>query len=453
MPTYKHSHRRLTRARILALTAVVCLCAPSAFAQRPRPERPYRGLFGGNGANPNSSQQLDVSVSLFGSYDDNVLATTPQGGAADPRFQQSGGYGSGSISLDYTKKAGAATFDFSGGTSYRYYRSLEELNGFNSFASIGLSAKLTAKTDLRLTESAAYSPYYSFSPLPGARPPSAGDIVPINPDNPLAEEPAVSLVSAASITQRLTPRSSLSGDYSLNYTDYSNRDLPYRNWSAGGGYSYRWSSRADLRASYHYRRGVSGLYYQNEAIDTQDIQAGVNYTKRLSATRTMTFGVMIGPSIYRSYVPVAGSDTDRQKMTRYPVIGSASLSTQIARSWAVGIGYSRGVQYTQGFADPFFADNVSGSVSGFLNDRSRLSFGAGYNTGSVGYGIAGRGYDTATATANYQFAVTRWSALFVNYGYYRYLFDQRVALPLALSQGQHRNSVSVGMNFWAPLLR
>jgi hypothetical protein len=431
------------------VTLVVCL---PAFAQRPRPDRPYRGLFGGNGANPNSSQQLDVSLSFFGSYDDNVLATTAQG-VGDPRFQQSGGYGSGSLSLDYTKKAGGASFDFSGGTSYRYYRSLEELNGFNSFASIGLSAKLSAKTDLRLSESLSYTPYYSFTGVPGLRPPGPGDIVPNNPDNPLAEEPAWSAYSSASIVRRLSPRSSLSGDYTFSYTDYSSRDLPYRNWSAGGEYSYRLSTRASARGLYHYRRGVSGLYYQNQPIDTQEMQAGFSYTKRLSPSRTMTMSVTLGPSVYRTYVPASTAGAPAEKVTQYPFVGSASVMTQLARTWSLGVNYSRGMQYTPGFADPFFSNYVAGSLTGFVNDRVRLTFSGGYNTGSVGYSVPGRGYDTATASASYQHALTRWAALFVNYGYYRYLFEQGVALPGSLGPGQHRNSISVGVSLWAPLLR
>jgi hypothetical protein len=438
----------------VALTAVVCLCAPSAIAQRPRPDRPYRGLFGGNGANPNGTQQLDVSVSLFASYDDNLLATTNQGYVGDPRFQQSGGFGAGNISLDYTKRAGKATFDLSGGTGYRYYRSMEELNGFNSFVSIGLSAKLSPKTELRISESLNYTPYYSFSPAATTRPPAPGDIVASNPDNPLAEEPALGAYSSLSMSRSLTPRASLNGEYNLTYTDYRNRDLPYRSWVAGGGYAYRVNTRATLRAAYHYRRGVSGLYYANQSIDTQDVEVGLDYTKRLSPSRTLAVGFMIGPSLYRSYVPVetAGA-TQYQELTRYPVRGSAYLTTQVARSWSLGVNYSRGVQYTQGFSDPFFSDYVTVGLSGFISERSRATFGAGYNTGSVGYGVAGRGYDTVTATAGYQYALARWAALFVNYGYYHYLFDQSVPLPQALARGQDRSSISVGANLWAPLLR
>ncbi len=55
--------------------------------------------------------------------------------------------------------------------------------------------------------------------------------------------------------------------------------------------------------------------------------------------------------------------------------------------------------------------------------------------------------------ASAQFALTRWGALFANYGFYHYLFDQSVTLPPALAQGQDRHSVSGGLNLWLPLLR
>jgi len=431
---------------------VLLVCTAPALAQRPRPDRPYRGLFGGNGANPNSTQQLDVNLALFGAYDDNVLATTPQGGT-DPRFQQSGGFGSGTVSLDYTRRAGRATFDFSGGTGYRYYRSLEEANGFNSFLSVGITARLSPRTDLRLSATGNYTPYYSFTPTAGIRPPAAGDIVPNNPDNPLAQVSTINASSSAALTRNLTSRSSLSADYNFTYTHYSNNNLPYQNWAAGGGYSYRLSPRASFTSAYHYRRGVSGLYQGNQPIDTQDMQFGLTYTKRLSPSRTMSLGFTVGPSVYRSDVPAGTPDAAGQKVTHYPVTASGFVNRQIARSWSLGVNYARGVQYTQGFSDPFFSDYVTVGVNGAISDRSHAMFSAGYNTGNVGVGIAGRGYDTATANASYQFALTRWAALFVNYGYYRYLFDQSVPIPAALSRGQNRNSISAGMNLWAPLLR
>jgi hypothetical protein len=119
----------------------------------------------------------------------------------------------------------------------------------------------------------------------------------------------------------------------------------------------------------------------------------------------------------------------------------------------VGANYSRGLQYTQGFTDPLFSNRVTGTVSGFVADRVNLSFAAGYDNGSVGVAGGGNRYDTVTVGVTGQYALTRWAAVSANYGYYHYLFDQAVQLPAALARGQDRNSVSVGMNLWLPILR
>ncbi len=72
-------------AAAFAITLMVCTAAGAQTGQSGqtyRPERPYRGLFGGNAADPNSRQNLDLTVSFYGAYDDNVLAGRGQGGAA-----------------------------------------------------------------------------------------------------------------------------------------------------------------------------------------------------------------------------------------------------------------------------------------------------------------------------------------------------------------------------------
>jgi hypothetical protein len=443
---------RLTWARALALGLVVCACAPSASAQRPRPDRPYRGLFGGNGLNPNSAQQLDVSLSLSGGYDDNVLAE--QGQYVDPRFQQSGGYGSGSVSLDYTKKAGQADFEFSGGTAYRYYPSVEEMTGFNSWGSVGFTVKLGSRTTLGGSESVSYSPFYAFGPFPGLSPSQPGQIVPTNPDYPLLEQAAWFLYSSAAIEHRLTPRSSLWADYNFTSTKYTVQSLAYRSWSAGGRYSYRLNSQASLRLGYHFRRARAGPYYGNRPVDGHDIDAGVDYTKALSISRKTTFGFNIGPSVYRSF-PAGSTEApqDLQYQTHYLVNANAYLNRQIGRSWNARLTYVRGVEYVQGFADPFLSDTVTAGVGGFVDQRSRFNASSGYTRGNVGFGTSGGTYDTYFAGVNYQFALTQWLAAYADYGYYHYLFDYGVPLPPGLNPGQDRQSVHVGVNLWAPLLR
>jgi hypothetical protein len=438
--------------RTLAFSVVVSLCAPSVLAQRPRPDREFRGLFGGNGSNPRRSQQLDVSASLFGGYDDNVLAE--QGQYVDPRFQQSGGYRGVSVSLDYSKRTDQASVELSGGTAYRYYPSVEEMTGFNSWGSAGFTVKLGARTTLSGTESVSYSPFYSFGRWPGLTPAGPGQIISTNPDYPLLEQAAWSFYSSAGLEHRVTPRSSLYVDYNLSNTKYDAQALAYRSWSAGGRYTYRLNRAASLRLGYHFRRARSGPYYGNRPLDGHDIDAGIDYTKALSISRKTTLGFEFGPSIFRSF-PAGGTANpdDLQYQTHYTANASAFLNRQIGRSWSARLSYLRGVDYIPGFADPFLSDTVTASIGGFFDQRSRFAASTGYNRGTVGFGTAGGAYDTYFADANFQFAVTEWLAAYADYGYYHYLFDYGAMLPPGLNRGQDRQSVHVGVNLWLPILR
>ncbi len=76
------------------------------------------------------------------------------------------------------------------------------MTGFNSCGSVGFCAKLAARTDFRASESVSYTPFYSFAPFPGLRPPDPGDDRADNPDYPLLEQAgdAILLVGGVSIT-------------------------------------------------------------------------------------------------------------------------------------------------------------------------------------------------------------------------------------------------------------
>jgi hypothetical protein len=414
------------------------VCAAPASAQRPRPDRPYRGLFGGNGADPNSAQQLDLNVSLSAAYDDNVLASTGQIGI-DPRFQQSGNYENGTISLDYTRRGKRATIDFTGGGSYRYYPSSGEMNGYSSFASVGVSAKLSPMTDVKATESASYLPFYSLGAIPGGTP---GQITPILSDYPLVQDSAISVSSSASIDHRVTQRASFSADYLAQYTKYRASDRTYDNWTAGGGYGYKLSGRTSMRLGYHYVRSGYLIAGVSQPTEGHNLDFGMDYTKPLSPSRAMTFGFTVGTSIYKSL-----------SQTHYLVTANGYLSRQISRSWSGNLSYNRGVQYVPGFASPFFSDSVTAGLSGFVDRRSSLHLNASYSNGQAGIGTTGQGFKTYSGVAGYQFALNRFIALTADYNYYHYIFDSSVVLPVGLNRGLNRQSIRGGLTLWLPLLR
>jgi opacity protein-like surface antigen len=446
-------------ALILVLSLFVSL---PVFAQRPRPDRPYRGLFGGNAADPTSTQQFDLSVSLSGAYDDNVFAERGQSVTTDPRYLKSGAYGSGNLSLDYTKKVGKGSVDMSAGTTYRYYPTIKELNGFSYFASVGFTANLGRRTTLRATESGSYTPYFAFGLFPGLTTRQPGEVAPIDPQRPLVSQTAVMASSSAALDHRLTPRSSLTADYNFSYTDYQAQARPYTNYAAGAGFSYRTSPRSSIRLGYHFRRATLGYVAVNRPVDSHDLDIGLDYSRPLSRSRKATIGFKTGSSVYRSFDPLDAASTtpgstasaaDLYRRTHYTATGSAFLTWQIRRSWSARANYQRGLQFVEGFPDPFFADSVSAIATGFLGSRSRLNFSAAYTNGQMGITINARPYTTASGVASYQVALSRSIAVFTEYDYYHYRFDPSVQLPFGMSRSMDRQSVKVGLNLWAPLLR
>ncbi len=328
------------------------------------------------------------------------------------------------------------------------------MSGFNSWGSVGLSWKATQRSNVRLSETVSYSPFYSFGTFPGLSPSGPGQIVPITPDYPLFEEPALSVYSSASYDYRLSPRSTVSADYSYSSTNYTTHDVPFRDWRAGGLYTYRLSSAANLRLGYHFRRGYSSAYYGGEPYDSHDLDVGVDYSKALSFSRKTTFGFSVSPSITKS---IAANGTTAavspQFETHYRVNGNVYLNRQIGRSWSARVDYQRQTEYVQGFTTPFFTDTATATIGGFIDQRSRFGVSTGYTRGSTAYTSASGTYNTYFASANYQFAVTKWLALYADYGYYHYLFDQGIVLPAGMNRGQNRQSVHGGVNLWAPLLR
>ncbi len=98
----------MTFPRVLLACAGALVIAAPAAAQLPRPERPYRGLFGGGVGD--TEQSLTLNVQLAGGYDDNIFADQGAGGGGVPPSStpptnvvaQGGSYGQLSSGLTYS---------------------------------------------------------------------------------------------------------------------------------------------------------------------------------------------------------------------------------------------------------------------------------------------------------------------------------------------------------------
>jgi hypothetical protein len=434
---------------------VLALAVPAnAVAQAPAVQRPFLGLFGGNPERPRGNQELNLNASMYGAYDDNVLADASRQGI-NPMFQESGGYAGAMFSLDYWKRGERGSLDVTGGSSYRYYPSLSELTGFDHRASLGFTWRFSDRTSFGATESVGYSPYYSFRNFPGLSTSAVGQAAPAAGEFPIDYRPAITYSSSASIDHRLTRRATLSADYSLLYTDFRTEGAKsFDDWRVGSTFNYRLTRNATARLGYHYRRSTYSYLLEPRPIDNHDINAGIDYSKSLSIARRTTFGFTTGSSIYRSYSPTSSGGFDPNAYsTQFTVTGTAYLNRQFGRQWNARLDYRRGVEYVEGFVGVFLTDAVTASLTGMAGSRTRLSFSAAYSGGDVSQYGAGQRFDTYMGNAEVQVALASFAALFADYSFYHYGFGSAVVLPPGMPGGLDRNGVRAGLSLWLPLLR
>jgi hypothetical protein len=428
--------------------------------QQPQPGQgaaPYRGLFLGNEGAPERGQRLQLNVSLYGGYDDNVLADTGGQLTPDPRFQRTTNYGGGNVTLQYTKNGRRNSVDMGAGTGYRYYPALGALTGYSHWGSIGFALRPSTRTDLRTTASVSYSPYFGFGGIQGLGADATGQAVEPVSDFLQTSRAVVSLAATTNLVHRLSRRMSFVADFSIQNTSFpSETGGAYRNLGGGGGVRYTLSRHATLRLGYHYRRGTFPNYGPDRPIEVHDIDAGVDYSRALSLSRRTTFGFSTGSSLYRAYLGGTSSAAFDPELYRmhYLVTGSAYLNRQLGRTWNARLDYRRGLQMIEGFTQPFMSDAVQGTLGGYLGRRVTVGFSGQYSNGDVGErSLTGRSYSTTAANFNVQVALSRTAALYADALYYRYQFDRSVTLPDGLNRGLDRRSIRGGLTLSLPLIR
>jgi opacity protein-like surface antigen len=124
----------------------------------------------------------------------------------------------------------------------------------------------------------------------------------------------------------------------------------------------------------------------------------------------------------------------------------------MGRTWTAQIAYDRGLEFYEGFSDPFLTDGVTGQLYGFLARRVRFSSAGNYSVGNVGAG-QNRGFNSVSANAGLEFGLTRRLGLFTRYMYYRYDFDANVGLDPRLLRKFDRQGVRAGLTIFIPVIR
>lgn len=430
--------------------------APAA-AQTTRPERPYRGLFGGGLGD--ADQLVTLKLSATGGYDNNLLSSGApgEGGSAptDPWVARQGGYGQAGGDVSYYLNRPRVGVRASGSTTQRR---LSPLTGrvLGSYAG-GVSGRfqVARRTQLTATESSSIQPFLSYgffsqTAYVDGRLWEAADLGPGEPADPMAPSFDLAVGTArqrrhsasASLTQGLTPRTSLS--FGAGYdTAHSSLDAGnVTSYSGDGRFSLQIRRGVGVHAGYSYREGRYGGQPVQVPAVARNLDIGLDSNRPLSFSRRtkLTFGT--------GYTSVRESTR-----TVYRLTGNARLTYEFRRTWNAALAYSRDAGFLQNLRQPVFADSLFLSIAGFASRRVQVSTSLGAALGTVGIIETTRsnGYNTFFGSLALTFGVTRYAGLNARYSYYHYSFDRTVQLPQATGPQLNRQSVQGGVSLWLPL--
>lgn len=445
--------------------AVVWLCAAALMpaevsaqligSDSPPPEsvrRPYRGLFGGF-VDPNSPQSLVLSGSLFGAYDDNVTAGVIGNQRIDPRLQRSGAYYGATAGLNYSlsKSLERVAFGLGSGVSASTY----QVDGDNSIVphanvSGNLSYSLARRTSISLSQQVVYSRYYRFLLFPSLIGADDDGALLGDPDLELFARTALRYGTNVGFTRGLGARSSLSLGYNFGSVDYRDDEyLDWRNQSASISFDRRLTSHATLQLGYGYRVAqVRGA--DRGSREAHDLNVGVAYSRALSFSRRTSFAFSTGSAILvRDDLTVPGTDPH----TRFHLLGNATLTHEIGRTWTAQAAYNRGLLFREGFDDPFFTDALSASIGGLVTRRLDLSSMARWSFAALDRSGPGNQHDSFAVSAQARYALSQFLALFARYVYYQYEFGENVQLDPGLARSLDRQGIRIGVTASLPLIR
>ena len=422
------------------LASVVC----DAAAQTPRPDRPYRGLFGGRVDNPETLLTLQTSAGV--GYDTNVLFENAGlgGGTNDPRVGVSSTFSSLAASLNFTRNGSRYSLGASAGTTLRHYANLVNNWVPAHSGSIGATFNFTESSRITGSQTVAYQQFLSLMSLPQLYDAELGLESVADIDGGTGRQGYVSYGSNVEWSQTLTRRATLSFGLYRHLSDFGEQAEvgDFLTTTASGRFLYGIGRGLGARIGYGYHEATysngEGSNYSGSTLD-----AGLDFNRALSLSRrtTLTFATGSTASHY-------------EDVTYYRFLGNARLNREFGRSWNAALAYDRTVELQPAYPEPVLGDAATFGVSGLLNRRTQFTSSIGAFFGSVGFAGAGNGFETYTAGAGVTIGITRYIGLNATYAYYKYRYDEGAVPPWleGLPSQTDRHSIQANLVVWTPLI-
>jgi hypothetical protein len=437
----------------VAATAALCIVvvSSSAVAQG-------NGGFGGQGLfarriGPPVKHMFDVTFGLTEAYDDDVLSEAPaQRGATWQGGYYSMAQAAGSYSHDGRTTKVAANFN----TDMRYYNDLGTMKPSTSSVAAGFSTRLGGRTTWTANQSLSYAPSYFYGVFPGAAPPAIGQLPPSASTNyTLNTTNSYAASASTSLTRSISPRSNLTASLDGSYSKVSGalaigRDPRW--YGMQGGYHTNLNRNTVLNVVYRFRDGDVG-FSSARSTSEHGLEAGIEMSRPLSATRRATLSFTLGPSathVPETLVtgPAAGAD---RTAILYRISGGVRASYQFTRTWNASGSFRRGLEYIPTLITPVFSNGASVSVAGLLTRRLSFTETASYSTGDSAIRSASV-YTSYAADTRLQYALTRMWAVSMEYLNYYYDFRGTGQLLPGQPSALTRNGVRAGLTIWVPVV-
>jgi hypothetical protein len=415
--------------------------------------RPFRGQFGG--ARPYSHREpgLDLTLSAIGGFDNPINYDVA--GQTD-RFAIEGPFAGTSASLSYLRFSDVWPVSAFGSAFIGYFPENEENPWYPSgSAAVTTSRAFSFGSSTRLTLS-LYETYASDQQLfgmIGLSPtdiPVAGDTAGF--DNSLKRAPALTSAPSVTLQRRFGSQATLQAFYRYSHVHYLDSDQRAEGYKdrqdqvAGVGYTRRVTRHLAVRGGYAYRR--SELLDDDQGVfELHDLDLGVDYGRAISLSRRTHLTFRTGTAL-TAEMPVNANDSVVDD-TRFFVVGGATLTHEIGRSWRAYADYARDVGYENGFVQPVLRDGARVGLGGLLSRSTDFASQLAYISGS--FGFDDRNYETLLGTVQVRKALTTNLALYGHYYYYWQDFGEDVLVPTGVIRDVERQGVRFGLTAWIPL--
>jgi hypothetical protein len=446
-------HSPSSLRRVLPLVAALALGASTVEAQViNRPQRGFRGLFGGRpSSDPNRTRQTVVfSANALGGYDDNAGTGTDQPGP--PGTPAGPGYtGVFDVGLRYERGRADRTFFLGGLGSLATYHNVSLPSGSSGGLEFGGHRPLGRRTTLAVDGGAEYA-----TQLQIAQAITGGADPELQPTSPsiygLGDRPSWHLRAAGALTEAWNRRQSTQVRLSYDTTQYSD-DLAGDN--EGGRialtHSRQMTRSTKLQGTYDYGNTQFGLGPGDPGRPLLEhrISGGVDVVKRLDPRRTWTLLAEAGALRVES----SGAPSNERYQIWTPFV-EARTQVDVSDTWYLFGSYQRAAETVPGLegaaAEAYITDTVNASLAGLLSDRVDLVLSGGLAAGSVGGGSSRSHYRTTGGSVQIRVALTRSFSVVTSYHHYQYEFTDTI-LPEGFPPSYNRNAIRVGLALWLPL--